>query len=125
MRTFLKAQLSAILATLVDWLITFTLGEFELLPELASGIIGAVAGGVFNFTVNRNWAFKSRNEKVVRQMGKYLLIWAGYLILFSLTYFMLTEYFEVDYRVAKILLSVILGITYNYLLHNYFVFKRK
>lgn len=122
MLTFIKAQLSAILATLVDWLITFTLGELEVLPVLYAGIAGAVGGGIFNFTVNRIWAFNSRNEKVSRQMMKYILIWLGYLTLFTFGYYLLTDPLQIDYMLAKVGLSVFLGVTYNFLLHKYFVF---
>ncbi len=125
MLTFLKAQFSAVLATLIDWLITFFLGELEVMPVFYAGTLGAIGGGVLNFTVNRNWTFNSKHEKVSKQIVKYTLIWLGYLVLFTACYYVFTEILKIDYMLSKVGLSVFLGVTYNYLLHRNFVFQEQ
>jgi len=56
------------------------------------------------------------------QVLKYILIWNGNLALSTLGVFIVTHYIGVNYIVAKIMIAVVMGVSYNYLLQKKFVF---
>lgn len=121
--TFIKAQISSITATIVDFSITLICAEVFGIWHMAAIIMGTVAGGMVNFYMGRNWAFNSRSKKVTEQALKYILVWAGnLLIVFSLSY-ILVNYLNVYYIYSKILISVLVGTTYNYFLQKRFIFN--
>jgi putative flippase GtrA len=123
MTTFLKLQISALLATLTDWLATFLLAGVIGLEFVISGIAGTAAGAAINFMINRNWVFYSQNEKALTQAKRYILIWIGYLALSGMGLFLLSNVFQLNGMTSKISTSVFLGITYNYFFQKLFVFK--
>ena len=57
------------------------------------------------------------------QILKYILVWNGNLLLTSSGIFLVTHYMEINYAISKIMISVLVGISYNYLLQKNFVFK--
>ena len=54
---FCKAQLSAWLASVVDFLVTISLVKFGSLFYLYATFIGSVVGGVTNCVINYGWVF--------------------------------------------------------------------
>jgi putative flippase GtrA len=90
---------------------------------LLASIIGTISGGIVNFMINRSWVFEARHKKIHFQAIKYLLVWAGNLVLVSGGVFLLTNYGGFSYLVSKITVSVIIGVFYNYVLQKRFVFK--
>jgi putative flippase GtrA len=123
MVTFLKLQLSAFVATMCDWLITFLFTSFWGLGYLFSGISGTISGGAVNFMINRNMVFLAQKITAIKQAKKYVLIWLGYLGLSALGLYLLTDLFHLNYMVSKISVSVFLGISYNYFFQKKYVFK--
>ena len=122
MATFLKAQASSLTATAVDYLVTFLL-QFLFHWSMPASILGTVSGGVVNFTMNRSWVFEARNKKVQSQAIKYILVWIGNLILVTVGVFVLIKWFGLKLMVAKIIVSLLVGFFYNYILQKRFVFK--
>jgi putative flippase GtrA len=57
------------------------------------------------------------------QAVKYVIVWAGNLLLVSAGVFLLTHYGSLSYLVSKIAVSLIVGFFYNYRLQKRFVFK--
>jgi putative flippase GtrA len=125
MRTLFKSQVSSLLSTVVDFLITFALTELFKIWYLLSGIIGTVSGGIINFLINRHLVFGSSGQKGLHQASKYILVWIGYLKLSALGYYILSDCFKINYLISKVITSVLLGLTYNFLLQKYFVFGVK
>jgi len=123
MSTFLKAQASSLLATIADFLITIILKEVFGLWYVLANIIGVVSGGIVNFYVNKAWVFKGKSNAFTTQAYKYLAVWLGNLILNALGVFLLTKFGHFNYIHSKIVVSLLLGWTYNYFLQKNFVFK--
>jgi len=122
MSTFLKAQASSIIATLFDFLTTIVCKEFFYFWYVIASLLGTIVGGTTNFVLGRNWVFNRKGKKMPRQIVKYLIIWNGNLLLSTLGVFIVTHYLGLSYIISKIIVSVIVGVSYNYLLQKKFVF---
>jgi putative flippase GtrA len=126
MLTFLKAQTASIIASTADWLITVSLvqltGATPVLVSLASAE-GAVSGGIINFIITRSWVFNEGQKKRHIQAMRYLLVWTGSVLLNASGMYLVTYFTTMDVKISKILVSVLVGVSYNYFLQKRFVFK--
>lgn len=123
MVTFVKAQAASLAATIVDFSVFIVLTEWFNCWYLAASITGTISGGVTNFLLGRVWVFDATQGKIPRQALKYVLVWIGNLLLVSGGVFMVTEYARITPLASKIIVSLIVGFSYNYLLQKKFVFK--
>ncbi|WP_293785406.1 GtrA family protein [uncultured Pedobacter sp.] len=121
--TFLKAQASSLVASATDFGVTIMTENLFGWWYLAASITGTVAGGVVNFYVNRKWVFESESSAIKWQILKYILVWAGNLIIVTAAVFVLTRFFNLNYVLAKVLSSVLTGISYNYIMQKQFIFS--
>ena len=122
MSTFLKAQASSIIATFFDLLTTIVCKEFFYLWYVIASLLGTIVGGTTNFALGRNWVFNSTEKKIPLQIVKYFIIWNGNLLLSTLGVFIVTHYLGFSYIISKVIVSVTVGVSYNYLLQKKFVF---
>jgi len=124
MLTLLRLQFTSIIATFTDFLITVVFTEIIGLYYVLSTMSGAVSGGIVNFLLNRKYVFKiSGSDKLANQILRYILIWLGSIGLNTVGVFLVTEYLNVTYIFSKILVSFIVGISFNQFLQKQFVFK--
>lgn len=123
MATFIKAQAASFTATVADFSMTVILKEVFHCWYLVASVSGTVTGGVVNFLMNRSWVFRAHGKKIHHQALKYILVWAGNLLLVSGGVFVMTSYGGFSYIVSKITISLIVGFFYNYMLQKKFVFK--
>ena len=123
MMTFIKAQAVSLTATIVDYLTTIILVALLHQWYLWGSVAGTIAGGITYFFLGRIWAFKAVGHEVLPQAVRYLIVWAGYLILSALLVFLITRYVGFNYIVSKIAVSILLAVGYNYVLQKHFVFK--
>ncbi len=123
MATFIKAQAASLTATLVDFGVTVLLKEVFHCWYLLASVLGTISGGIVNFSMNRSWVFQARDQKIHSQVIKYVLVWIGNLVLVSSGVFVFTHYLGLSYLVSKIIVSLTVGIGYNYVLQKKFVFK--
>lgn len=124
MFTFLKAQASSLISTGVDFLVTFILKSILGTWFFAASIIGTVCGGVVNFLLGRNWVFSSKENKAGQQLFKYMIVWLGSFLLNASGLYLFTEIIKFEEWISKIMVSLIVGIGYNYVLQKFFVFKK-
>ncbi len=144
MITFTKAQLASLLATGVDFLVTFLLLRWAGLPPVATGggvtavgagvtaasmritfygATGTICGGCTHFMVSRNWVFNAQEKKWTAQVNRYVLVWIGNLALNASGLYLLTRYTTLDPMIAKIVTATTVAVFYNYTLQKRFVFK--
>jgi putative flippase GtrA len=123
MMTFTKAQMVSLLASLIDFLVTFFLVQMAGAGYLIGGACGTISGGITSFFMNRNWVFNAGEKKWTPQLVKFILVWAGNFVLNISGLFLLVHYGEMNYLVAKISTAVITGVFYNYIMQKRFVFK--
>jgi putative flippase GtrA len=130
MMTFTKAQVASLLATGVDFLVTFLLLRWAGVPPVAAsakvtfcGATGTLCGGVTHFMVSRTWVFNAQEKKWAEQLNRYVLVWIGNLVLNVSGLYLLSRYTEISHMLAKIMIATIVAVFYNYVLQKRFVFK--
>ncbi len=123
MITFTKAQLISLLASAVDFGITWLLVALAGAPPVAGGATGTLCGGVTHFMVSRTWVFNAQEKKWTGQLNRYVLVWIGNLVLNVSGLWLLTRYIGLNYLIAKIITAILVAVLYNYQLQKRFVFK--
>jgi putative flippase GtrA len=89
---------------------------------IASGI-GSFFGACVSFSLGRNWAFRRKDGKMSHQAIKYLITSGTSLVLNTLGIYLLTEWTGLDPKISKVLISILVGIFFNFLMYRYFVYK--
>lgn len=122
-KLFLSAQVAALIGTAVDFLATIFFTEVFGILYWVSNAMGAALGALTNFLLGRYWVFDAQHQKVTGQAFRYVLVSAGSLILNTLGVYLLTENFAMDYRISKMIIAVIVAVSYNFILQKTFVYK--
>jgi putative flippase GtrA len=130
MITFTKAQLASLLATAVDFLVTFVLLRWAGIPPVAAsarvtfyGVTGTLCGGFTHFMISRNWVFNAQEKKWMAQVNRYVLVWIGNLVLNASGLYLLMRYTSLQPMLAKVISATTVAVFYNYILQKRFVFK--
>ncbi|MFC3562623.1 GtrA family protein [Pedobacter jamesrossensis] len=121
---YLKAQASSLTATAVDFLVTLAAVNLLGFWYLSASISGTVTGGIINFYINRNWVFIATKSVLKWQVLKYILVWIGNFLLVTLGVYLLTTFFNINYMLSKMLVSISVGMSYNYYMQKQFIFTR-
>jgi putative flippase GtrA len=122
MRVFIRVQVASILGSAADYATTILLTEIIHCPYLISNFMGNMLGGTVQFNLCRHWAFKNAEGKMPVQAARFILAFAGNLILSAAGVYLLTRFAGFNYIVSKTITSVSLGVTYNYWIQKKFVF---
>jgi putative flippase GtrA len=123
--TYLKAQATAIIGSIIDFLITIFLVEAFSATYVPANLAGNICGAVTQFFLARTWAFNAENGKISSQIFRYIISWVGFLLLSAGGVYSLTHFVQLNYIVAKTITSVFLGLTYNYVMQKKFVFAKQ
>lgn len=123
MITFWKANMASLVASLSDFMMTVLLVQWCGMDVVMAAVAGTVTGGIINFLIGRHWVFRAGDEKAVRQLWKYALVWTGNLLLNAGGVYMLVWYAGLHYAVAKVVTSLLVAFLYNYPLQKNFVFS--
>ena len=71
---FLRAQLSAQMATIADFLVTILLVRLFDVYYVYATLAGAIYGGIVNCVINYKWTFKSKGKKTHIAV-KFIIVW--------------------------------------------------
>jgi putative flippase GtrA len=123
MITFLKANVASLAASLSDFLMTILLVQWCTTNVVTAAAAGTVTGGIVNFLIGRHWVFKAGDEKAVRQLWKYALVWTGNLFLNTGGVYVFACQAGLHYTVSKVVTSLLVAFLYNYPLQKNFVFS--
>ncbi|MBT1704484.1 GtrA family protein [Chryseosolibacter indicus] len=121
--TFLKSQAASLIASIIDLLVMILLVEVFGVWYGVASVIGNISGATTNFVIGRVWVFEATDKSSVQQAWKYALVWFGYVVISFLLLILVKDIFNVNYKYAKVLVAVVVGITYNYMLQRKFVFR--
>ena len=133
---FLRAQLSAQMATIVDFFVTILLVSVSNIYYVYATFTGAVSGGVVNAMINYSWTFKSKGKKKYVAI-KYLIVWVGSIWLNTWGTYLLTEclstipwvkntlirHFGDFFIIPKIIVAVLVALLWNYNMQRFFVYR--
>jgi putative flippase GtrA len=123
MLSYLKAQTVFIIASLTDYALTLFSVEVWHSSYLAGNLAGNILGAIAQFILCRSWVFQPKEKRIPAQVFKFVLVYAGDLILSALGVYFFTHFLDMHYVISKLITSVTLGLTYNYLLQKQFVFR--
>jgi putative flippase GtrA len=123
MITFTKAQITSVLATGVDFVVTILLVQVAGAPYLPGSAAGTVSGGAVNFLISRNWVFNAQEKKWAAQLPRFVLVWIGSMVLNVSGLYLLTHFAGINYLISKIVIAIGVAVFYNYVLQKRFVFK--
>ena len=122
--TFSKANITAFAATIADvGTLTFCVEILGIYYVWATAL-GAIAGAITNFWLNRIWAFDHDGMAAHKQGFRYALVAGGSLLLNTGLVFFFTEVGHLRYLSSKAVAALAVGWLWNYPLHRYFVFRR-
>ncbi len=128
MLVFGKAQVSAFLGSIVDYLLMISITEIFGLHYTISIAIGGIAGAYVNFLLNRRWTFRSKDityhNSFLNQISKFLIVVITSILIKSSGTFYITSYFNIDYKISRILTDLLVSLLLNYNLQKRWVFKK-
>jgi len=122
--TFLKSQISAIIATCIDFIVLYILVEFIAVWYVLAAAIAALCGAISNFIMGRHWTFLSKDDKWHHQAQRYSYVAIGSLGLNTFGIYLLTEGLAIHYMVSKIIISLLVAVGFNYPLQKFYVFNK-
>ena len=120
---FFRYNTVALIASAVDFLSFFLLLEVFNLWYVLSASISASLGGLTAFMMNWKWVFKSQSKNWKFQFTKYVIAWGGSILLNIYGLYLVVENTGISEIVAKIGVSVIVGVFYNFFVSKNIVFK--
>lgn len=129
MYVFGKAQLSAFLGGVVDYIVMIIFTEVFGVHYTISIAIGGAVGAVVNFSMNREWTFRSRSRAyrspLWRQLSKFAVVVANSILLKSSGTHFITTFFGIDYKISRIMTDLLVSILMNFTLQKYWVFRKE
>jgi len=128
LNVFIKAQLSALLGGVVDYLIMVLLTEIFHLHYTISIAIGGVIGAIVNFSLNKKWTFYSKDipykNSMLAQLMKFVLVVLNSILLKASGTYLITTFLGFDYRISRIATDLFVSIVFNYTLQKLWVFGK-
>lgn len=122
--SFLRHNISALIASACDFLVLVFLTEVLSFWYMASTALGAITGAIIAFLLGRNWAFVAKEERKRYQAIRYFVVACGSVLLNLGGVYLLTDFLGLLYTTSKIITGVSVGLAYNYPMGKYFVFRR-
>lgn len=135
--TFLRSSISSQIASWIDMGVGFVFFAFIHLAPWISTAIGAVCGGIVNCCINYRFTFHATDLPVKAVAVKYALVWLGSLLLnvygTQMVYELLCQLTFLEdlgfkpngyYAAARLSVSLIVSIFWNFLMQKNFVYKR-
>ena len=125
---FAKAQLSAFIGGITDYFFMIFFTEVFHLHYTISIAIGGVIGAMVNFSLNKAWTFRSSTNKyknsMLQQLLKFILVVFNSIVLKSSGTYLITTYFNLDYKISRIIIDLFVSLAFNYTLQKFWVFKK-
>lgn len=104
--TFGKAQISAWIASFVDFAVTIILVQFAELWYDCSTFVGALIGGITNYVVNYKWVFHPDSTNKRHVAVRYMIVWAGSTLLNTFDTLSLTEAISISFIIVKAAVAI-------------------
>ena len=122
-KSFTRSQLSSVLATGLDFCVMTLMVEVLAIWSVTATAVGAFVGAVTHFICGRYWSFLASEGGLKSQAMRYALVAFAGLLLNALGVLLMTEYLDMHYFTSRIIISLVVGVFFNFPLHRHFVFK--
>ena len=123
--TFGKAQISAWIASFIDFAVTIILAQYAELWYGYSTFIGAFMGGITNCIINYKWVFHPDSISKRYMAARYMMVWTGSILLNTFGTLTVTEATGVSFIIVKAAVAVTVAVMWNYQMQRLFVFNEK
>ncbi|MEJ5090922.1 GtrA-like protein [compost metagenome] len=124
LKEFFRAQLSAFVGGLSDFgIYTFCYKVLSIAPAFSNVISGSL-GAIVNFVINRYWSFNNTSTPLGKQLGKFVIVVAGSILLKSLGIYLLDDKLHLHPLLSKVIVEIIVSLGFNYTLQRFWVFKK-
>ena len=127
LKIFCKAQFSAFIGGVCDYLIMIFLTEAMGVHYTISIAIACILGAIINFSINKTWTFylpKSRYHfSLSQQLWRFILVVASSILLKMLGTWLFTTFAHIDYKISRIITDILVSLFFNYVLQRFWVFK--
>jgi putative flippase GtrA len=120
---FFKLQAASVLGSIIDYCSTILGVEILHVWYLAASISGNLLGGCLQFLLNRTWVFPNIEANPRIQALKFTLVFLSNILLSAFAVYILTACYHLNYLLSKTVVSVLLGVSYNYFMQKKFVFR--
>ena len=121
---FIKAQFSAFVGGISDYIIMIFLTEVTGLFYVISIGISGTLGAVINYSLNRYWTFKRTDIPMQTQLKKFVVVVIGSITLKSSGTYILTEWVHIDYKISRLMVDAVVSLGFNFMLQKYWVFRK-
>ena len=124
MRSFMRYNVSALIATAADFLVLSLLHYGLGMYYVYATAIGAVAGAVVSFFLGRHWAFMNKEGKLSTQSIKYIITSGFSLLLNVAGMYLLVDILGIsNIIIAKTIIALTVGILFNFPMQRFFIYK--
>lgn len=126
---FAKAQVSSMVGGMVDYLVMIFFTELFHVHYTVSIALGGVVGAVVNFSLNKEWTFRSSTRPyrytLWKQLSRFVIVVLNSILLKSSGTYLFTTYFKIDYKIARVMVDLLVSIVFNYTLQRHWVFRKE
>jgi len=122
-RQWIRHHLVAIASTGADYAVMVSCVELAKVRPVPATLVGAVAGAVASFTLNRLFTYHATKEAVSGQGWRYALVSLASLGLNAAGEALFNGVLGLQYLLARLITSVIVSNFWNYPLQRFFVFS--
>jgi putative flippase GtrA len=119
----MRHHAASIAATVADYLTMICGVEVAHLSPVAATPLGALAGGVTNFTLGRRFTYKRTDVPARAQAWRYAIVSGASLGLNTAGMYLFHDLVHIEYLLARVITSVIVSNAWNYPMQRYFVFS--
>lgn len=126
---FAKAQFSAFVGGLTDYMIMVIFTEVFHVHYTISIAIGGIIGAIINFSLNKVWTFHTKDipykNSFQKQLMKFVLVVLNSIILKSTGTYLISTFWGFDYKIGRVFTDLFVSIVFNYTLQRFWVFKKQ
>jgi putative flippase GtrA len=124
MISFWRSQATSLISSAADFGVYGFLFYLLVVNYVVASAIGNISGAILSFYLGRNWSFKSQDGNVSTQAIKYGITSMASAGINSAGIYLLTENTILHPTYSKVIIALLVGITFNFFMFRYFVFKR-
>jgi putative flippase GtrA len=120
-----RSIVTSIFTTALDFGTLMGLVELVHVDYVIATFVGTIVGFLSNFAINRHWAFEAHEGPLHWQFVRVLPVQAGSTGLQTFGVWVFGRFVGLRYWLAKLVVSALVYLLWNYPMNRYFVFGRR